>query len=287
MDIFLNFKSKLHADKYHENLELTTSKMVALGVFTCLGNLPFVPATQIMRYKAGNDLSIIIKRILMICIYDLALLIIGLIARWKRKWLEKYRKTALWSIDLLYNGCAYYQMTIMYEGQGLANDPVQKYMAGWLHCLTITVLLLAISRWYLRVSGFLILIIRISLGNYYEKSKSVAVILSMLQTTILMTTYVYWQEYSSRKVFAEKQNLYEETQTFREILDQTTDGIIIHSIQGKVLFKNSILKWWNNLQPADQNLSRIQITQRKNLKDLTKIKESFSSLVNLSFNGKT
>lgn len=249
--------------------------MVATHLFLVIACLPIVPYSQYQRYQKNADLGLVIQRALMICGFYIFFLIFALLLRRYKTRLEPHKKWVRWALDIIYNGASYYFTSLMWQSQKIEDAVLQRYLAGWLHMLIVTALFKIISRWYLKVTAYLIPILQIGIGTYQapvdkngNPSHNVGVVLVAVQFTALLILTVYWNERTERKIFLEKQKLDDETQTFKEILDQSTDGIIIYEIkQNELQFWNPSIvnfNWWNRSLTLRDNLQKITITSRKN-----------------------
>ena len=263
MNILLRFKSHKYETKFHENLELYTSRMTVAHTVLCLVMIPFLPAIQYFAYRESATTLVMVQRVAQQYAINIALLIIALILRKYRRRLAKRHNAVRWALDTMYCVVAAYES--YYYGQGLTlKGNSQVYFWGWWNCLCALIKINIISRWYMKLLAYLILIVYFGIKTYVLQT-DYAILISLFQAIIFLGLQTYFQERADKTRFLEKQTLFEETEALREIIEQTTEAIMIYGINEGVLFKNSSkYEWWNESLTFEDNLSRVRLDHKSN-----------------------
>ena len=261
MNILLRFKSHNHETRFHENLELYTSRMLVAHSVLCLVTIPFLPAIQYFAYRESATTLLMVQRVALNYTVNIALLILTLILRKYRKRLAKRHNAVRWVLDIMY--CLVAVFEAYYWGQGLSlrpNTPV--YFWGWWNCLTAVIKINIISRWYMKLVAYLILVMYFGIKTFVLLI-DYSVLLTLMQAIVFLGLQTYFQERADKTRFLEKQTLFEETEALREIIEQTAEAIMIYGIDEGVLFKNSNkYEWWNESLTFEDNMSRIRLDQK-------------------------
>lgn len=95
-----------------------------------------------------------------------------------------------------------------------------------------------ISRWYMKLIAYLILILWFGIKTIVVQQNYVIVVI-LCQAIVFLILHTYFQERADKLRFLEKQTLVEETEALREIMEQTTEAIVVCGMDEGVLYKNS------------------------------------------------
>lgn len=260
MDCFLNFRNKKHEAKYHENIDPYLSNVLTSTLVVVAAGLPFTPYTQYLRFKESTaPMPVIIRRALLGLSLYIVLLAVALIVYKMPQRLKKHQRAIRWVFDIFFNLMAGYLAYMYWDSGTFEKNPVLRYYWGWWNSLMAVALLTPISRWYLKLSAYLILILRIGISSYITEQKP-SVLINMFQMIILEMLLNYYNERGNRKQFIEKHALYEETKVFREIFDETADGVIIYGLDEGMLFRNwnnEKYRWWQQQFSIQENFESI------------------------------
>ena len=261
MNILLKFKSPKHELNFHENLEPYTSRMIVTHSVLCIAIVPLQPLAQYYLFNSMSSLSGVIKRIALTWVVNIALLIFSILLQRYRERLHKRHHVVRWSLDILYCLVEGYETYFYSEGSALRSQ-TQNYFWGWWHALTAIIKINMISRWYLKLVAYLILILTFGIQTYVDQQNK-AIIVVTVQAVVFLVLYTYFQERSDKLRFLEKQTLVEETEALREIMEQTTEAIVICGIDEGVLYKNSNkFEWWDESLPFEANLSKVLVENK-------------------------
>lgn len=262
MDIFLNFKNKEYGRKYTQDIDAYLSLVCRSNIIVALVVLPFFPLTQIKSFQ-GNTFptSVNIERtVITVSIYTILLFVAFIIWRF-RPWFRKHQELTRWIFDIFYNfvaGCLAYQ----YWETGLySTDGFIRYFAGWWNTLTTVALFNSISKWYLKLSAYMIIILRIGISSYLNTG-GINIIIVIVQVCILQILTTYLNERDQRGTFMKMQKLYDETKAFKDIFDETTDGVIIYGMKEGLIFRNwsnEKYQWWQNDQSLEEIFQKIAL----------------------------
>lgn len=260
MDYFLNFKNKNYEAQYNESIEPYLSKIVRSNLITVVVVVPFLPYLYYMQYKdaidtdKGNIIWSAIGSIIFVFLGVLAICI-------RKKWeiLRKHRNATRWGFDILFNFIAGYHAYQFWNFVDDNGSPTYHYTYGWWHCFLCVTVFNPISRWYLKLSAYLIVILRTGIGVYLTTHCHLLVI-KIIQMVFLEALLTYFSEKDRRKYFIEKQQLYEETKVYKEIFDLTSDEVIIYGLQEGMMFRNcsnETHRWWKTDEDIEQNFKNI------------------------------
>lgn len=268
MNAFLEFKNKKLEDRFYDKLDSYTSHMIVTHTLLAITALPTGLVNQAL--KAGSFLDHISCGMQWTGFF-IVLLLMGLLARSFRTKLAKYKRISRWALDLFYTCLSAFLLFIGWNAMTQNAPPPVLYLVGWWHCLVCTATLCIISRWYLKAMAFCAVVIRMGLGAYFEYDRPIFLNL-MIGITLFMCLNSYFQERSEKKRFIEKYKFEVETAIFKEILHQTTEGIIISDLEGKIQFKNlseGKFGWWDENHSFSENLEQIEVEQQINLLEQT------------------
>ena len=257
--------------EYNENMDDYTARMFHRHAILGLATLPFSPFNHYEAIKEANFSTRSIVYGVLWCSFFWVLLIMGIVARRFTKKFEKHPKIWRWVLDIMTTLLAGFLIWSMTQKSRPNDIPQTKQAIGWWISLIALSVFNTISRWYLRTLAYIAVVATMTINAYLETGK-----LRMLFLFIQMTIYYVFSNFlshrDSKKKFLEKQKLHEETQIFKEILDQTTDGILIYGLQEGLMYRNwekNKYKWWREDQAIDGNFKEIKIDQKKSSGNLT------------------
>lgn len=262
MNIFLSIKNKKHGCKYYESMEYYTAQSLYVQVIMGASSIIFILYNQISLMVQPVATQATMNSGISRIVFFFLLLMMGLIARLLRNKLQKYHKISRLGLDIINIGFSGYMTWI------ISQNTSKPYYIGWWDCLVALSIVACISRWYLKILAFFTMILMAFLND--PGSIRMMLILAAILIYYAFSTY-FLQRYEISQ-FLEKQKLYEETQTFKQMLDLTTDGIIIYSFKEEMMYKNwedQRYSWWSEKQNPEQNLMNIKIEKRKNIFDFT------------------
>lgn len=260
MDIFLGFKNKDYKLKYHQEIDPFLDKVITSNLVVTIAGLPFDAAVQYFRFR---DLAtpILVRRILLSTFTFVFLLAMVFVVKRLRARLRRYVITTTWLIDIFYVILAAYLSYTQWDFMRYEEQPEANYYWGWWSSLVAVALMNPISRWYLKITAFLIFILQMGIASYLS-TRDEAILVNIFQMVLLQALLVYLTEKDNRRYFIEKQSLYDETKVFRKIFDETADGVIVYGIKEGVLYKNwSNQKhhWWMSEFNVEENLKNIAL----------------------------
>ena len=258
-------KHKKPAAEYNENIEDYTARIFHTHAILGLAALPFTPYNQYEIMKQSNFSANSIIHGVGWNLFFLILFIMGICARKFKKRFERHPKISRWCFDIMTTCLAGYLSWASIEKSEAPGDSQIKFIGGWWISMITLSLLNTISRWYLRTLAYAAIVLNITIKAYAELCQ-LRLILILVEIMIYFLLSNYLSEKDSKKKFMEKQKLYEETQVFKDILDQTTDGILIYGLQEDLIYRNwenNKYKWWKEGQALDENLKQIKIDQKK------------------------
>lgn len=266
MNYLLNFKKKSYDDIYHSDIDSYVSHLFSSHIAVCIAAIPFTALGEYIEFKSMKSVPYVIQRTLVaFSIYSI-ILVTAIVAKKAKLRIKMYKKQAMLCFDIFYHLLA---VLLSYRYCSLIDLPYQAgllYYWGWWSFLVMTILFESISRWFLRFTAFMIPIIWIGIRLYKNLDNELALsILFELALAILILSYL--RERVSKKSFIEKQKAYEESQAIKEIMDQSTNGIIVYDLQGRDMLSNMVTetyKWWRLDQLSKCNLERIKIQSIKN-----------------------
>ena len=259
-------KKKKPANTHYESMDDYTARLFHTHTILGMAAIPFTPYTQYETIKEANFSTQSIVLGFVWFGFFWALLFMGIIARRMRKRLERQPKAARWCLDIitmLLSGILIWNMT--HKSKSHDDDTQIRFVTGWWNGLVTLSVLSTISRWYLRALSYAGVVAGITITAFLDTDRIRALFI-LIQIMIYFVLSNFLSERGSRKKFLEKQKLYEETQVFKEILDQTTDGILIYGLQEGLMYRNwenNKYKWWKEDQTIDQNLKKIKMDQKK------------------------
>ena len=261
MDYFLNFKNKSYDAQYHESIDPYLSKIIRSNLVTMVVVVPFLPYTHYWQFKMSGGTqfaSNIVRTVLMTSVY-LFLGIVAIFIHKNRAFLQRHRKAARWVFDILFNMIAGYYAYQFFRFARSGHSAEVQHMYGWWQAFLCVTTFSPISRWYLKLSAYLIVILTIGTGVYLDTNSGQCLI-KMFQMAFLEVLLTYFSEKDRRKYFIEKQHLYEETKVYKEIFDMTSDGVIIYGLEEGMLYRNwanEKHRWWNADDSIEQNFEKI------------------------------
>lgn len=263
MDFLLKFKSPKHEARYNENLGLYTSRMVVTHSILCISVLPLYPLVQYFSFNSSAGYGVVIRRASLTWIINLSLLFLSIVLRRHYRRLDKRPEISRWCLDFLYCLVEGFEAYFWAEGINLTTSSYQEIW-GWWHALTATIKINMISRWYLKFLAYLALIMTFGMKTFLLNT-NYGILVVFFQAVIFLVLYTYFQERAEKKRFLEKETLFEETEALREIMEQTTEAIMICGINEGILYKNSNkFEWWNDDLSYEANLDRVQIENKTN-----------------------
>lgn len=263
MDRFLNFKDKSYSAKYQGDLEFYTARQLYIQTILTLIVGSFTPYYQYKRYHAEGNYAVIRKSLTIIFFYC-GFLLIAIIVRKYRTKLIKHQNKLILFFDLLYLASSVFYMFIIWENNVREANSAIRYLNGWLACLIIIHMFANITRWYIKLAAYFVIILRTGIGTYLLTCSNLPILLTA-QLVMLLSLMAYCTEKVQREQFIEKQLLFDESQSFRDILQQTTDGIIIIGIEEGLLFQNWTSerhRWWDSRLTFDENMMKIQVSRK-------------------------
>lgn len=267
MNVFLKFNNKKHESDYYSNLDTYTSHMMITHTVLAVAALPIVPVNLILlKVQHPESFPLLYPNAVQWGIFYAVLLILGLLARKYRNQLEKHKKVARWVLDLFYTGLCCYLVVFLWHTMQGGGDPAVEYLAGFWHCLVCVTTLNIISRWWLKIAAFLVVILRLTVGSYLKDNQTVFLTVT-IEIIIFLFFSTYLQERAEKRRFIEKYKLQMETLALKEILDQTTEKIIICDLEERVQFRKSThgkQNWWNENHGLIENLKQLRVEQQKN-----------------------
>lgn len=264
MNVFLEFKNKKLECSFYGNLDSYTSHMIITQTLLAIVALPTALINQAI--KAGGIMNHMRCAMEWLSFF-LVLLLVAILARTFRTKLMKHKRLARWALDLFYTAMSGYLFVIGWDGMLQEADTAVLYLIGWWHCLICAATLCIISRWYLKGMAFCIVVLRMGIGAYV-KFGHVIFLNTMIGISLFMCLNSYFQERSEKHRFIEKYKLEVETVIFKEILHQTTEGIIISDLERKIQFRNlsdEKFSWWDESRTFCENLEQIEVEQQINL----------------------
>lgn len=271
MDFFLNFKNKSYEALYYESIDTYLSKIVKSCFTIMIVVAPFIPYQIYLLYhfKVASD-SVTLRRSVLGSAIFLYFGVVALFIRMKGPMLKRNRVATRWGFDIMFNLMAIYIAYQFYDFN--IDNPVllSQYMFGWWECLLVVTVFSPISRWYLKLSAYLIVILRVGIGVYLA-THAPGLLLKMFQMVFLEVFLIYFSEKDRRRYFIEKRHLYEETKVYKEIFDLTSDGVIIYGLQEGMLFRNwsnEKHRWWKSDSSVDQNFEKIILKGFKKVSQL-------------------
>lgn len=272
MDYFLNFKNKSYEAQYYEPIEPYLSKIVRSDIVIVLVMVPVLPYTYYWQFHSGT--STVEENIVRTVTGSVIFVFMGLVGLFIHKnWdhLRRHPKASRWSFDILLVLIAgYFAYQFFYFTQDHDSSMFQ-YIYGWLQGFLCVVTFSPISRWYLKLFAYLIVILRVGIGCYLL-SYSHLLLIKMFQMVLLEILITYFNEKDRRKYFIEKQQLYEETKVYKEIFDLTSDGVIIYGLQEGTLYRNwsnEKHRWWDIDESIEQNFEKISLKGYKKISQLS------------------
>lgn len=260
MNIFLSFKNKNYEATYHENIDCYLTNVIQANILVVIIAVPFLPFHQYLNFQ--NDkipFSLKIQKLVINTSIYMVLALVALVVWKARAQFKRHTRATRWIFDIFYNIIAGYLAYQFWTSGVSVTDPLARYLSGWNNCLMLAVLLSSISRWYMKLSAYLIVVLRIGISTYMITLKPGALVTS-IQMVVLLVLVTYTTERDRKKHFIEKQKLDEETKVFREIFDETTEGVIIYGIREGMMFSNWSAQnypWWNNQLSMEENLGKI------------------------------
>lgn len=281
MNIFLSIKNKKHENKYYESMDYYTAQSLYTQALLGASALIFIPIVQYDIMKASKFNPSAIAYGVFKCVFFLVLVITGLSARlfWKR--LQKYHRAARWGLDLLNMSFAAF-LCWTYSKDRLANTLV----SGWWNGLIAMTVFLSVSRWYLKIIAYST-VVTVAFTFQYLENRTAKIPLTMACIILYFALSTYFLHRYEISRFLEKQKLFEESETFKQMLDLTTDGIIITSLQEEMMYKNwddQRYVWWNEKESSEQNMRDIKVDHKKsvfNLSSLTLPTNVISTVISL------
>ena len=264
MSSLFQIKQKNRATGFNENMEDYTAKMFHTHAILGLAAIPFTPYNQYEVIKDNYSTLAVVLGVAW-CLLFWTLLILGTIARRLTKRFEKHPKAARWCLDILTTLLGVFLLWTTLQKSKTSDNSQIRYVTGWWNSLVTLSVLNTISRWYLRTFAYATIVSSMAIKTYLDTDKIRPLfILVEIMVYFVLSNFLSYRD--SKKKFLEKQKLYEETRIFKEILDQTTDGILIYGLQEGLMYRNWEQKkyqWWKEDQTIDGNLKQIKIDLKK------------------------
>lgn len=271
MNVCLGIKNKKHEKIYNDHLiDSHTNPSIHRHVILGISVLPLTTYNQYLSIlDRGRTADQIVTSVVWIFLLFL-LLVVGLVVMRLNKRLQKRRREVRFCLDIFYTLISGYLAWVLVKRAQAPDHLEVKFGIGWYTCFITVAIIESISRWYLKVLSYLAIICTLYIKVYVD-TRQMSMILAWLQLLIYLTLSTYFSHRDAVKRFIEKQKMYEETQTFRDIFDQTTDGILIYGLKEGEISRNWKNKkqyhWWNEQLSVEENLKAIKVEQKKMLVD--------------------
>lgn len=269
MNVLLQIKNKKHEAKFNENIGAYTNQTLHNHVILGIAALPFIPYNQIMLMKeSGYAAKEITTGVIWISFF-LVLLVIGLSVRKLPKRFQNHHSKIRLCLEILYTLISGYLAWNSYERAHMGNSIEMRFISGWWNCFITMVIFEIITTWGLKIMCYFVVILVVFVTIHLETGNQRALYL-MLPMLIYLTASTYFNHREGIRRFIEKLKIQEETQAFKAILDQTTDGILIYGLKEGPMYRNWEKKrytWWDEEISVEDNLKDIRIEQKKMLND--------------------
>lgn len=260
MDYLLNFKNRKYEAHYYAQIDPYLTKIVRSSLIASISVLAFLPYTCYVQFQnAEAPVMDTIRRTIFGVFIFVILGLVSLFIQCKKAFLRRHGKATRWGFDIFFNLVAGFVAFQFYDFYKDTTSPLSMFILGWWECLLVVTFFGPISRWYLKLSAYLIVILRVGISIYLATG-SAFMLIKLFQMIILEVFLCYFHEKDRRRYFLEKQSLYEETKVYKEIFDLTSDGIIIYGLQEEVLFRNwsnEKHRWWKIDDSVEQNFQKI------------------------------
>lgn len=270
MDIFLNFRNKNYEAEYFQSIDPYLSKIIKTCLIIVFVVVPFMPYTNYLLWQSGPSLGVFLQRLIIPVILYLLLALATIFIYKKRETLRRHQNATRWGFDIFFNLIAGYYAYQNYDFSKDGVDPMTQYLFGWWQCLLAVTMFGPISRWYLKFSAYLSVVLRIGIGVYLLQ-ESAMILTKMFQMILLVALVTYFHEKDRRRYFIEKQLLYEETKVYKEIFDLTSDGVVIFGLKDGMMFrswKDEKYIWWKNTEDCMRNFEKISLRGYKEMAQL-------------------
>lgn len=263
MDLLLNFKNKAYETEYHASIDSYLRKIIKSNLAVGIVVLPFTPYIAYLAFRNSEDgwSAVLIRRtVTNASLYAILILVAMFIYKaWSK--LIKHKTITRWIFDIFFIAVAGYYAYQFWDVNKGTSDSTTNYLMGWYQCLLTVALFGPISRWYLKLTAYLVIILRFGIQIHLQ-NQSEFVLVRLIQMILLEALLTYSNERDARKYFLEKQSLYEESKVFKEIFDMTSDGVIIYGLQDGMSFQNGYSQkcvWWQSERNLQQNLQKIKL----------------------------
>lgn len=270
MNVFLSIKNKQHKKKYNDNSDDYTTQSLHKHVILGISILPLSAINQYLLIQhADYSTEQIVFAVTWILLF-IILLLVGLLVSPLQKRLKKRRSLVRFCLDIFYTSLAAFLAYLMYKRALIVDHLEIKFATGWFGCQITIAIFEIISRWYLKLISTLAVVCFI-FCSVYKDTREIRMIITLIQLVIYYVLSIYFTHRDTIKRFLEKQKTYDEAQIFKEILDQTTDGILIYGLQEGKMYRNwedkKKYSWWNEQQSVEENLKAIKVEQKKTHSD--------------------
>ena len=255
---------------YNENMDDYTARIFHSHAILAVAAIPFSFYIHYDGIREANFAPRSIINGVLWCSFFWVLLIMGIVARRFTKKFEKHPRFWRWALDLMTTSLAGFLIWSVALNVGKSVNPYARYVTGWWSSLMCLSIFSTISRWYLRTMAYTSVVAIVVIYAYIETGK-LRVLFILFQVLIYFVLSNFLSDRNSKRKFMEKQKLYEETQVFKEILDQTTDGILIYGLKEGLMYRNwetNKYKWWKEGHTLDENLKMIKVDQKKSTGNL-------------------
>lgn len=271
MDLLLNFKNKNYDAKYHESFDPYLRKVLKTNFAYMITVLPFFPYSEYVVIKISVDTQAEIIRAAFISVLYAFLIINSIIILKLKPLISRHQKLTRWAFDIFYCVFGAYFAYHFWVYSSNAKDPISNYIVGWMASFMAFLMVGPISRWYLKLATYLVIILRIGSCAYIIEYSSF-ILLKVIQIVLMEILVVYLGERDKRKHFIEKQLLFEETTVYKDIFELATDTFAIYGLKEGLLFHNwttnEKCRWRNSERSLEQNFGNIHITGYKKIAKL-------------------
>ena len=265
MNIFLSIKNKKHRDKIAAYMTPSLHNHVILGI-------AILPMALYMNVKNWQRANGAIEKILIGVFWWTFLLLLflgGFLATYLYKRFKKHENRVKLCLDIFYTASSGFLAWQMITRAPRYTNSELGFKSGWLASVICVAVFEVISRLYLKLIANLILICCLFIKIYFD-THDLPVVFNIVQTGLFYCLSIYFTHRDTIKRFLEKQKIHEETEIFKEVLDQTTEGILIYGLKEGEMYRNWKSKkknWWNEQLSVTENFKAIIVEQKKTLSD--------------------
>ena len=254
-----------YKDVCEKDLDAYTSRVLRSQFLIALVILPFLPVKQFWNIQNYSNLQDGLRNSVLLVIFYLIVLLISLIVRRFRIQFERFGGECILVLDLMHTSLSILLSFIIIDDNNTHNDPRERYLEGCWTAVICIAFFGTISKWFLRVTAYLVLVLRIGLAVFISQ-KNYSELITMLQLILFLSLKTYFDERGERSLVNEKQALMEDVQILKGLQNKIKTGIAACDLKGKVVMNNmsqQLHRWWINIRNSEENLSQIKITRRK------------------------